>query len=765
MFTFLFFQLFYLGFSRINYFNNDLPFPFDNYTSKSTIIGKGPSSCISSAQTDGRCNSYNNFEDCSYDGGDCCRKTCVKNCYYSSSSTTPSQMPIENLNNTCPYECGYSGYNCTDSQGCSECYHGTCYTISQCPDTSMKYSYGQCCICEDGWAGFSCASPICSAGCKHGTCISRDNCSCQTGWTGTTCNTPICSSCINGVCISPEVCKCSSSLWTGSSCDEPLSNPACVNGYPISPNVCKCNTGFGGDICDTPLCQSVTCVNGWCINPDMCECYAPYYTANLTLSVHCNDINCADVYGLYCTSCDKSSCLKCVEGFYPSGIDCVSCSYLHPGCLKCNSTTCFKCNFPYSAMASGEGFCDFGGYIEFSSPTYSVVDTDSEVDILLNRLGGSLGKVSVDIITQDLTASSVNIKQQKYLDYQYYYKTITFLQGETSKTAAITIFNTFDESSSSKQFRLIMHNPTGGAILGAVQNTPILEYFWSDEGINTYSYATVEIFDDPDAPYPQSTILLLDNDPIDFYMPYTVKNSDTLELDIFSYYNSSTPMAEGGYYFIVEIRKHDDIYSGITGNCFFPNNDFTVSSRYYKNLLSNDNGDGSYTSKFSIPDRGLYTINVTYALGGVEATIWDKLGNLNIAPEFQIQNKLGAFDLDYHKIGTVSTSLWKAKIVPQSDLTNAAISVVQPINDKISVYINENILLDCFGNCTSSQMNFLSSSVYDLIIDYTHFNENEYIGFSISWVGSFGSKEIEKLYAIKEIGQKFNAYSVLPDEC
>ena len=52
----------------------------------------------------GACNRENNKPECDYDGGDCCRLSCLRNC--EAKKLDPNQLP-------CQFECGtFNGYEC-----------------------------------------------------------------------------------------------------------------------------------------------------------------------------------------------------------------------------------------------------------------------------------------------------------------------------------------------------------------------------------------------------------------------------------------------------------------------------------------------------------------------------------------------------------------------------------------------------------------------------------------------------------------------------
>lgn len=60
--------------------------------------------CVSVWIGNGACNRENNKPECNYDGGDCCRLSCLNNC--AEKEIDPDQLP-------CQFECGeFNGYDC-----------------------------------------------------------------------------------------------------------------------------------------------------------------------------------------------------------------------------------------------------------------------------------------------------------------------------------------------------------------------------------------------------------------------------------------------------------------------------------------------------------------------------------------------------------------------------------------------------------------------------------------------------------------------------
>jgi Ca2+-binding RTX toxin-like protein len=99
------------------------------------------------------------------------------------------------------------------------------------------------------------------------------------------------------------------------------------------------------------------------------------------------------------------------------------------------------------------------GTLAFSSPTYTVNESGTQATITITRSNGTTGSVSVNIATATggtATAGS---------DYTSLTQTLTFNNGETSKTVNIPInSDTLDEAN--ETVNLTLANATGGATIG-----------------------------------------------------------------------------------------------------------------------------------------------------------------------------------------------------------------------------------------------------------------------------------------------------------
>lgn len=98
------------------------------------------------------------------------------------------------------------------------------------------------------------------------------------------------------------------------------------------------------------------------------------------------------------------------------------------------------------------------GVIQFSGASYSVDENAGSVLLTITRTNGSSGDVSVELTTQDGTASS-NEKYQTFIDV------LTFLDGETSQTVSIEIY---DDAvyQGNETFNVVLFNLVGDASLG-----------------------------------------------------------------------------------------------------------------------------------------------------------------------------------------------------------------------------------------------------------------------------------------------------------
>ncbi|MFM8006176.1 MAG: Calx-beta domain-containing protein, partial [Dolichospermum sp.] len=136
-------------------------------------------------------------------------------------------------------------------------------------------------------------------------------------------------------------------------------------------------------------------------------------------------------------------------------------------------------NTTYNPISSGK--------IAFSSPTYSFNENGNIVAaVTINRTGGSFGEVSVILTPSNGSAIAPS-------DYTNTPITVTFANGETSKTVTIPIV---DDSiyEPTETVNLTLSNPTGGATLGT-QQTATLTIIDNDAvpGVIQFSNGTYSI--------------------------------------------------------------------------------------------------------------------------------------------------------------------------------------------------------------------------------------------------------------------------------
>ena len=706
-----------------NYFQTKVAFPYDNFTSKGTVLDPKVTKCSEDLMGDGRCNLFNNSPECDYDGGDCCRLTCVSNCYYSDPSG--SQLPTEGLPNSCFFECGVDNYFCKENVLCSQCENGTCKPMEECfaedasvlqginncwkntlahgneatidyfcgkdPDFSfvhvqedpekhypgcglkkeqctvqkccdevisnsvtstncdntprnftyfdyyegvqkqeevsclerfrncfkenMVVSSGQCCECNEGWLGNFCSIPICTVDCVYGTCVAPNTCDCDEGWTGSICDEPVCEVCENGTCQEPELCECFEG-WEGKGCNVPYSTPACVEGVATSPDTCLCNPGYGGRICDIPLCTNINCQNGWCVSPDKCECFPGFVTYDLRETTHCADLNCQEAFGIWCQKCNSKECLDCKQGFFLDLGTCKPCSDLNEYCLSCSKDECFECEFPYRKDIEDGELCDFRGYIEFGSKKFSGLETEESIQIEIHRIGGIYGEVSVRMTTLPLNyVYQEDI--ERFNSYSYKTEVINFSQGESQKLVEFIPYTHINSTEDKNELLLVLHSPSEGALLGRTQENPLEVYLWSDLGFESYSYAYLEVFDDPKIPDVELTQVTANGAEIS-EIPLTLREGGSVQLEVTAFSKTSR-ITQGGSEFIWELKK---IQESPSSGCFFPSYDFSKESSLHEEGVFTDNNDGTYSAQVEVQERGRYVLEVALVLNGTQT--WGK---------------------------------------------------------------------------------------------------------------------------------------------
>ena len=98
------------------------------------------------------------------------------------------------------------------------------------------------------------------------------------------------------------------------------------------------------------------------------------------------------------------------------------------------------------------------GSVEFSAPSYNVVENGVQVTIPVRRTGGTTGGVSVDYSTIDVTAISGE-------DYAPASGTLTFPEGEVLQSFTISIIDDFAVEPD-EYVDLLLENPSNGASLG-----------------------------------------------------------------------------------------------------------------------------------------------------------------------------------------------------------------------------------------------------------------------------------------------------------
>lgn len=185
---------------------------------------------------------------------------------------------------------------------------------------------------------------------------------------------------------------------------------------------------------------------------------------------------------------------------------------------------------------------DTNGKLQFSSATFSAVESAGGVVVTISRLNGATGTVTVDFATSDGTAVAGS-------DYPTTTGTLTFNQGETSKAIFITFTND-NVLEPDETLNLTLSNPTGGATFGTpttavltIKALPLL-------------LALEESATDPNQVVALDSLLFL-RDPFSVLRPFDLFNQGTDQNTRLVVYVSNLRFAQGDAPSTVKINLVD----------------------------------------------------------------------------------------------------------------------------------------------------------------------------------------------------------------
>jgi MscS family membrane protein len=103
--------------------------------------------------------------------------------------------------------------------------------------------------------------------------------------------------------------------------------------------------------------------------------------------------------------------------------------------------------------------------VEFSKELFTVRENDRTATVILKRFGNTNVACTVDLATRDETAKDG-------IHYAPKSGPITFALGKTEEQISIPITDNFDVDGN-RRFRLLLSNPAGGAVLGAIATAEV----------------------------------------------------------------------------------------------------------------------------------------------------------------------------------------------------------------------------------------------------------------------------------------------------
>ncbi len=124
---------------------------------------------------------------------------------------------------------------------------------------------------------------------------------------------------------------------------------------------------------------------------------------------------------------------------------------------------------------------DLAGQISFSADTIPFTESFGPPPIVVKRTGGSMGRVTVDyrVTGGSATPLIAGSSLDQAVDYEDFYGTLTFEDGQTTATISVTTFDDFLNQfnpngpvfEGPETIEVTLGNPSGGATLGSVTKT------------------------------------------------------------------------------------------------------------------------------------------------------------------------------------------------------------------------------------------------------------------------------------------------------
>lgn len=816
-----------LSLASIDFSSEQFPFPADEITLLDTNLDLPDTDCVLDVVGDGKCDKVNNKKVCGFDGGDCCRYTCEKNC-----------------KGNCPFICGSFGYDCIEDTSCSNCIHGTCNPMSSCyitnqavligvtnclrnnlvhgnfttrnfycgldPDKSILHSFDsisfhypgcglipeicsvyQCCtdIEENNVTVENCTSDIRNASVYNITtetadylmisCLDQSQqcfvnnsqiskgecCECEEGWVGRDCDIPTCyPACQNGICTSIDICNCTEG-WTGDYCYIPLCT-SCINGLCLEPEYCECEYGWSGTECNVPY-ATPPCLNGIATYPDICSCYTGYTGDRCDIPV--------------CSQCNFGWCVhpnvcECYPPYYTKDIsnlwcvDLVCKEIFGSYCSNCTNSTCTECISGYYLNA---GVCK----------------SCSEFDINCIKCSPQC-----DLCIWPYVPSGLICTFPGYLEFSSKYYTVYKSAGKVDlpvyrigpSTASVNISYTVVPISSSY---------IGLADFGYFSSTLVFGSGVTSLPITITIYNTFA-----DKTFANTAYIILFN-PVGA----VIHNATLPSILDYSWSSAGINIIS---YSILEIW--DDPAQAISTNTI-----------YSQTSPASIKTTGSYTFSFSTSNSALSVIttpifiiqarNITDTSAKVKCVFKTnkftapsavvgsfKATNSSLGYSFTYTNTRGMYALKiflalpgvYAKIYTNtffsnvgqegirsaigvynsftrplgnSSSEWSFTYFPSSSIY-AYINVVGSSGDSISVSVNEIVQMQCVGSCISAYSNYYLGTGYWFVVKYIHYDTSA-PGYALNLQDTTNVYSFTEIYALNDTGKVANLYITDTDEC
>ncbi|TYP79190.1 Calx-beta domain-containing protein [Paenibacillus methanolicus] len=206
------------------------------------------------------------------------------------------------------------------------------------------------------------------------------------------------------------------------------------------------------------------------------------------------------------------------------------------------------------AFASAASADETNGHLSFEYGEYETFENNGSVAITINRTGGSAGEVTVDFWAESGSAAA-------YDDFVPASQTVTFAEGETSKTVYVDLVDD-GVPEDYEGFAVYLGNPTGGASTAEDEYAYISiadDDNWLPDGPGVFSFQSGAYAVDENAGHVRVQVVRTDGSNGYVTVDYTTRGGTAVTDQDFTETSGTLTFQTGESYAYIDIPIRDDI--------------------------------------------------------------------------------------------------------------------------------------------------------------------------------------------------------------